>query len=579
MAIEQELKKENPSHKEFQALLDAEFKNKKVKEGEIIKAVITEITPKFVVVDANLKMESMIPIEEFKNKNDDELSKLKVNSTVEVFLERIENAKGEVVISRDKARKLKSWKIMVEKFESQEELTGYIVGKVRGGYICEVESLPCFLPSSQVDTKPLRRADHLFNVPLKVICTKLDKSRGNCCVSRRQVLEKSKNAEIAKALKNIKEGDVIENAIVKATTDWGIFLDINGVDALLHVSDISHGRVKKPSDFVEIGQKLKVKIVKCDRKTNRLSASVKALTGDPYENIEQRYEIGKNYEGTVSKLMPYGAFIRIEDGIEGLIHNSELDFKNRNILPSKVLSVSEKIKFKVVSIDKTSKRISLSYKAANGTNPWEKIKEKLDKEVTIKVTNVTDKSVFGTLTDSGLTGMMHFREISYEENVEDLKKFKKNDIVNVKIISVQDDKIRFSKRLLERDPMDWFKENNKKIGSVISTKVVEVLKTGVKVAVDPEKKIIVTIKKNLLAIEPADCRPEIYSPGNTMADAKIQELDTKNRKVVLSPRAAQIDEEKSLVAKFGEGAQKSGATLKSLFDKAIGSKKKKKEVK
>ena len=573
MSSEQELKKPSPLHKEFQALLDEDFKDRKVKEGEIIEATVTEITKNFIVVDAKLKMESMIPIEEFKN--DDELSKIKVGSKISVFLERVENFKGEVVISRDKARKMRAWKKMVKVFETQEELTGYITGKIKGGFLTTVEGLPCFMPSSQIDVRPLKKIDHLLNTPIKVIATRIDKNRGNVCVSRRAVLEKSKNAEITEALKNIKEGDIVDS-VVHAVVEWGIFLTYKGLTLLLHVSDLSHGRVKKPSDLVTIGQKLKVKITKIDPKTNRVSASVKALTEDPYENIEKKYKIGEIYEGVVTKLMEYGAFVRIESGIEGLIHSSEMDWTNRNVKPSKILSVSQKIKFKVVSIDKDAKRISLSYKATL-KNPWDEIKDKVGKEVKIKVINITDKAIFGEIIQSTLTGMLHYKEISYDENVENLKKYKKNDQINVKIIEIKDDKIRFSKRALERDPMDWFKENKKKVGSVISTKVVEVLKTGVKVAVDPEKKIIVTIKKNLLAVEPADCRPEIYSPGNTMADAKIQELDIKNRKIVLSPKAAQIDEEKSLVAKFGEGAAKSGATLKGIFEKALGSKKKKKK--
>ena len=575
MASEQELKKTNPLHKEFQALLDEDFKDRKVKEGEIIKATVTEITPKFIVVDAKLKMESMIPVEEFKN--DDELSKLKIGSSIEVFLDRVENFKGEVVISRDKARKMKAWKKMEKVFESQEELTAYITGKVKGGFITTVEGLPCFMPSSQIDVRPLKRVDHLMNTPLKVIATRIDKNRGNVCVSRRAVLEKSKNAEITEALKNIKEGDIIEEAVVKATTDWGIFLDINGLDALLHVSDLSHGRVKKPSDLVTVGQKIRVKITKIDQKTNRVSASVKALTEDPYSNIEKKYKIGEIYEGTVTKLMDYGAFIRIQEGIEGLIHNSELDWANRNIKPTKILSVSQKIKFKVVNIDKETKRISLSYKATLD-NPWDKLKKNLGKEVKIKVNNVTDKAIFGELTESGLTGMLHYKEISYDENMEDLKKFKKNDLINVKIIEIKDDKIRFSKRALDKDPLDWFKDNNKKLGDVITTRIHEVLKSGVKVAVDKDKRLIVTIRKVDLAKETADARPEVFSPGNAL-DAKITELDSKTRKIKLSVKAAQIDEEKSLIAKFGEGATKSGATLKGIFEKAIGSKKKKKEDK
>ncbi len=573
MAIEQELKKTNPLHKEFQNLLDEDFKDRKLKENEIIKATVTEVTKNFIVVDCKAKMEGMIPVDEFKN--DDELSKLKVGSTIDVYLERIESFKGEIVISRDKARKMKAWKKMEKVFESKEELTGYITGKVKGGFICTVESLPCFMPSSQVDQKPLRRVDHLMNQPIKVIATKIDKNRGNVCVSRRAVLEKSKNAEITEALKNIKEGDTVDDAVVKATTDWGIFLDINGVDALLHVSDLSHGRVKKPADLVTIGQKLKVKITKIDPKTNRVSASVKALTEDPYSNIEKNYKVGEIYEGTVTKLMDYGAFVRIQEGIEGLVHNSELDWKNRNIKPSKILSVSQKIKFKVVNIDKDSKRISLSYKAILD-NPWDKVKEKIGKEVKIKINNVTDKAIFGELVDLGLTGMLHYKEISYEENIENLKKFKKNNLLNVKIIEIKDEKIRFSKRALDKDPLEWFSDNKKKVGDIITTRIHEVLKTGVKVAIDKDKKLIVTIKKVDLAKESADARPEVFSPGNAL-DAKITELDLNNRKIKLSVKAAQIDEEKSLIAKFGEGATKSGATLKGIFEKAIGSKKKKKK--
>ncbi len=571
MASEQELKNQNPLQKEFQNLLDKDFKDRKLKENEIIKATVSEITKNFIVVDCKAKMEGMIPIEEFKN--DSELKNLKIGSQIDVFLERIESYKGEIVISRDKARKMKAWKKMEKLFETQEEMTGYITGKVKGGFIANVEGLPCFMPSSQIDVRPLKKIDHLMNTPVKVIATRIDKNRGNVCVSRRAVLEKSKNAEISEALKKIKEGDIVENAIVKATTSWGIFLDINGIDALLHVSDLSHGRVKEPSDLVSIGQKLKVKITKIDEKTNRVSASVKALTVDPYENIEKKYKVGEIYEGVVTKIMDYGCFVKIEDGIEGLIHNSELDWTNRNIKPSKILSVSQNIKFKIVNIDKDTKRISLSFKATQ-ENPWVKINEMIGKEAEIKIKNITEKAIFGELVDSGLSGMLHYKEISYDENQENLKKYKKNEKIKIKIIEVKDEKIRFSKRALERDPLNWFKENKKKVGDVITTKIHEVLKTGVKVSIDKDKSLIVTIRKSDLAKDSADARPEVFSPGNAL-DAKITDLDLKNRKIKLSVKAAQIDEEKSLIAKFGEGATKSGATLKGIFEKAIGKKEKK----
>jgi len=572
MSTEQELEKISSSQKEFQSLLDQDFKDRKLKENEIIKATVTEVTKNFIIVDCKAKMEGMIPLEEFKN--DDELSKIKVGSQIDVYLERIESFKGEIVISREKARKMKAWKKLEKVFETQEEMTGYITGKVKGGFITTVEGLPCFMPSSQIDVKPLKRIDHLMNTPVRVIATRIDKNRGNVCVSRRAVLEKSKNKEIIEALKKINEGDIIEEAIVKATTDWGIFLDINGIDALLHVSDLSHGRVKKPSDLVTIGQKIKVKITKIDKETNRVSASVKALTENPFENIEKKYKVGGVYEGIVTKIMDYGCFVKIEDGVEGLIHNSELDWTNRNIKPNKVLSVSQKIKFKIVNIDKDTKRISLSYKATT-ENPWDKVKDKIGKEVKIKINNITDKAIFGDLVETKLSGMLHYKEISYQENIEDLKKFKKNEIINVKIIEVKDDKIRFSKRALEKDPLSWFEDNRKKIGDVITTRIHEVLKTGVKVAIDQDKKLIINIKKMDLAKDAADARPEVFSKGNAL-DAKITELDIINRRVKLSVKAAQIDEEKSLIAKFGEGATKSGATLKGIFEKAIGKKDKKK---
>ena len=571
MAVEAQIKNRSSSMKEFESLLNEDFKDRKLQENQIIKATVTEITKNFVVVDCKAKMEGMIPVEEFKNAK--ELEKIKPGSVIEVYLERIESFKGEIVISREKARRMTAWKKMEKVFETQEELVGYITGRVKGGYICTVDGLPTFMPASQIDLRPLKKIDHLMNIPVKVIATRIDKQRGNVCTSRRAVLEKSKNAEVKEALKNIKEGDIIENAKVKATTDWGIFLDINGLDALCHVSDISYGRVKKPSDLVTIGQSLKVRITKIDPVTNRISASVKALAEDPYSDIEKKYKVGKIYDGVCTKLMQYGAFVRLQEGVEGLIHNSELSWTNKNIEPSKVLSVSQSIKIKIVSIDIEAKRISLSYK---GTleNPWKNLQNKVGSVMEVKIKNVTDKAIFVEL-DSGLTGMIHYKEISFNESQDNLKKYKKNDLIKAKIIEIKDERIRLSIRSLEKDPMDWFKQNKKKIGSIISTKVVEVSKTGVKVAVDPEKKIIVTIKKNQLAIEPSDCRPEIYSTGNTMADAKITELDTKNRKIVLSPKAAQIDEEKSLVAKFGEGAKKSGATLKGIFEKALSGKKKK----
>ena len=573
MAVEAQTKNKSSSLKEFESLLNEDFKDRKLKENQIIKSVVTEITKNFVVVDCKAKMEGMIPIEEFKN--DNELEKLKIGSTIEVYLERIESFKGEIVISREKARRMNAWKKMEKVFETKEELVGFITGRVKGGFICSVDGLPTFMPASQIDIRPLKKFDHLMNIPIKVIATRIDRNRGNVCTSRRAVLEKSKDAEVKEVLKNLKEGDIIDDAKVKATTDWGIFLDINGIDALLHVSDLSHGRVKKPADMVNIGQKIKVKITKIDTETNRVSASVKALTKDPYDNLEKKYKVGEIYDGTCTKLMDYGVFVKLEEGVEGLIHNSELSWTNRNIQPSKVLSASQSIKVKIVSIDVDAKRISLSYKETL-ENPWKKIKG-VNSVVEVKIKNITDKAIFAEL-DSGLVGMLHYKEISFVENEDDLKKFNKNDLIKVKIVEVKDEKIRFSMRALEKDPMDWFSENNKKVGDIITTTVCEAMKSGIKVYVGNDKKLIVTIKKSQLAKEAANQRPEVFNAGNRL-DAKITELDARSRTINLSVKAAQIDEEKSLVAKFGEGAAKSGATLKGIFEKALSSKRNKKDKK
>jgi small subunit ribosomal protein S1 len=575
MAVETINRELSNSQKEFESLLNDDFKDRSLKENEIIKATVTEITKNFIVVDCKAKMEGMIPIEEFKN--DDELSKLEVGSKIEVYLERIESAKGEIIISREKARRMKAWSRMEKVFATGEEITAYITGRVKGGFIATCDGLPTFMPASQIDVRPLKKFDHLMNVPLKVIATRIDKIRGNVCTSRRAVLEKSKDADAKEALKNLKEGDVIDDAKVKATTDWGIFLDIKGIDALLHVSDLSHGRVKKPSDLVTIGQVMKVKITKIDKITNRVSASVKALTEDPYDSLEKKYKIGSIYTGTITKLMDYGAFVRLEEGIEGLIHNSELSWTNKNVQPLKILSSSQEVKVKIVSIDSDAKRISLSFRETL-PNPWKEIENKVGEIMEVTITNITDKAIFANL-DNGLTGMLHYRELSYDELDQDLKKFNKGQKIKVKITELKDDKLRFSVRAMEKDPFSWFKENNKKESSIITTRVHEVLKTGVKVSVDPDKKIIVMIKKNQLAKESTDARTEIFEPGNAL-DAMITELDLEKREVSLSVKAAQVYEEKSLVAKFGAGAAKSGATLAGIFQKALGkkpAKKKKKE--
>ena len=577
MVIEAQVEEQTKSIKEFENLLNEDFKDRKLKEQEIVKATVTEITKKFVVLDLKAKQEAMIPVEEFKQ--NDELASLEVGSKVDVYLERIESYKGEIIVSREKAKRMRAWIRMEKVFETGEELNGIITSKIKGGYLCVVDGLPGFMPSSQIDTRPLKNVSHLLNTPVKVIATRIDKQRGNVCFSRRQVLEKSKNAELKDIFNTLKEGDIIEDAKVRNITSWGIFLDVKGADCLLHVSDLAFGRVSKPSDLTSIGQTMRVKLTKVDKENFRLSASVKALTEDPYKSLEQNYEVGKVYPATITKLMDYGAFARLQDSIEGLIHSSELDFKNRNIEPSKVLSVSQLVKVRIVSIDKEQKRISLSYKD-NGEfeNPWAKIKDKLNTVNDITITNITDKAIFGELKELGLTGMCHYRELSFSESSDELKNYKKGQVVKAKIVEVKDDKIRFSIRALEKDPMDYFKENNKKIGDVITTTVQSTLKTGVQVSIGNDRKLMTLIKKSQLAKESSNQRPEIFQPGNKL-DAAIVDLDIKNRTIVLSVKQAEAANEKVLMKKYGKDA-KMGATLKDVFSGALnilGKKKKTKE--
>ena len=572
MAFEQEINSNNPKHQEFAKLLDQDFKDRKLIENQIIKAKVVEILKSYIVCDAKAKSEAMIPISEFK---EEELSKLKIGDTINCFLERIESMRsGEIVLSYQKAKSFAAWEKCLKAFENEEELTGIIQSKIKGGFICELfnGAISAFLPQSHLDTKPIRGAavDRLMRTPIKVKIVRLEKTRGNVSCSRRALLEKNKNAEIAEALKTIKEGMIVDSQ-VRAVNSWGVFVSYNNLDMLVHVSDLDFGRVKQPSDLVTVGQTLKCKIIKIDPETNRISASVKDLNSDPYENIEKKYKIGSTYPAEIVKLQDYGAFAALEKNIEGLIHQSYLSHTSKTIKPNKVFSVGDKISVKILSIEKDKRRISLDYKSTL-SNPWDKIKDKLGSTVKFKINNITDKALFGDLEGLGITSMCHWKELNFSENIDDLKKFSKGQIIDVKLISLEDEKAKVSKRALDKDPWDYFKENKKKVGNVITARVIEVSKTGsVKVAADPDKKIISTIRKSDLALEAANARSDIFSGGEKL-DCKIVELDFQKRILRLSPKEAQKDEQASLIKKFGKNASKSGQTLASIFKKAMGKK-------
>ena len=376
------------------------------------------------------------------------------------------------------------------------------------------------------------------------------------------------------ALKTIKEGMIVDSQ-VRAVNSWGVFVSYKGLDMLVHVSDLDFGRVKQPSDLVSVGQTLKCKITKIDTSTNRISASVKDLNSDPYENIEKKYKIGSVYPAEIVKLQDYGAFASLEKNIEGLIHQSYISHTSKTIKPSKVFSIGDKIKVKILGIEQEKRRVSLDYKSTI-PNPWDEIKKRVGSSVKFKITNISDKALFGDIVEYKVSSMCHWKELSYSENIDELKKFSKGQTIDVKLLSIEDQKCKVSKRALDKDPWDYFNEINKQTGDVITTRVIEVLKSGaIKVSADPDKKIVSTIRKSDLALESANARSDIFSGGEKL-DAKILELDFSKRIIRLSPKEAQKDEQASLIKKFGKNASKSGQTLASIFKKAMGKKEDKK---
>tara|TARA_B100001029_G_C15042879_1_gene444919 strand:- start:51 stop:1775 length:1725 start_codon:yes stop_codon:yes gene_type:complete len=573
MALESNVENKN-SIKEFENLLKEDFKKRDLKENTLVKAKIVEIGKKFCVLDVNGKSDGVIPVEEFKITK--ELDSLKVNSEIEVYLERIEGPNG-IVISREKAKRMGSWKRMEKAFKDEEEVEGIISNRCKGGMIVNVDSCLCFLPGSQIDSKPLKNyeIDELMNVPLKFLCVKLDKVRGNIVVSRRAVLEKTRNKDLKNILSKIKVGQIVEGT-VKSLTDWGAFIDLQGVDSLLHVTDLSYSRVKKPSDLLSVGEKISVKIIKIDEATKRISVGVKQMHPDPYENLEKKIKVGDIVTGQVTKCVEYGAFIRIGEGLEGLCHSSELDWTKKNANPSKVLSPSQEVKVKIIEIDPEKRRISLSYKSTL-ENPWDKLLKDnpVGSVVKAKVVNITDFGIFLDIENSNLSGLLHYKDISWEEKEEDLKKYKKNDIIKVKIVEIdrEKEKIRFGVKQLEKDPFDYFAD--KKNGEVITVKVQNVLKNGIKVAPVNEEKFQLVIKKNQLA---KDGRIDVYSVGNRI-DCMIIDLDKNKRKVNLSIKELEIQNEKIAIEKYGKSGSTSGAILGDILGKVFSSKKKPKKTK
>ena len=557
------------SHKEFEKLLSEDLGNRKFKEGEITTGTVEEIGKKFVFIDLGLKSSGAIPIEEFKLTK--EIDKIEVGSKVDVLLEKIENRDGEVVVSREKARRAKSWKKMEKAFETKEEVTGIILSKVKGGFAVNVDSCLCFLPGSQVDLRPLKNFDHLMKVPQTFECVKMDKKRGNIVLSRRAIMERIRDKGRDELISKLKEGDIVQG-IVKNLTDWGVFVDLNGIDALLHITDISWSRINKPSELLSIGQSIKVKITKIETVKKKISVSIKHLTEDPYSKIINKYKIGKKYPAIVTKVQDYGCFAKLEEGLEGLIHQSELSWTKKNIHPGKILTTSQKIEVILLEKDIEKRRLSLSYKNTM-VSPWIKFVQdhKVGDKFEGTVKNITDYGLFVSIKNTELDGMIHYKDLSWSGKDSELEKYKKNQIVKFKILEInqENEKIRLGIKQLTDDPFDFFM--NKKLTDTVTAIVDQSSKNGIYVHVG-NKNLSILIKQNQLAKEIENARPSRFARGDKV-DAMIIELDKDKKIVALSIKA--LEEKQEAVLKKKYGSKDSGGVLGEILGPLIKKKSKK----
>jgi len=551
------------SHKEFEKLLSEDLETRKFKEGEITTGTVEEIGKKFVFIELGLKSTGAIPIEEFKLTK--EMDKIEIGSKVEVLLEKIENRDGEVVVSREKARRAKSWKKMEKAFENKEEVTGIIISKCKGGFAVNVDSCLCFLPGSQVDLRPLKNFDHLMKVPQTFECVKMDKKRGNIVLSRRAIMEKIRDKGRKELISKLKEGDVVQG-IVKNLTDWGVFVDLNGIDALLHITDISWSRINKPSELLSIGQSIKVKITKIETEKKKISVSMKHLIDDPYSKIINKYEIGKKYPAIVTKVQDYGCFAKLEEGLEGLIHQSELSWTKKNIHPGKILSTSQKIEVVLLEKDINKRRLSLSYKNTT-VNPWKKFAQdhKVGDKFEGTVKNITDYGLFITIKNSELDGMIHYKDLSWSEKDSELTKYNKNQIVKFKILEInqKNEKIRLGIKQLTGDPFNFF--INKKLGDIVTAIVDSSSKNGIYVQVG-NKNSLIFIKQNQLAKEIKNARISRFTRGDKV-DAMIIELNKSKKMATLSIKALEEKQTEDAVKKYG--SKDSGGVLGEILGPLI----------
>ena len=566
MEIYKELK--TPASKEFEKLLNSQLSKNKIEEGKIVEGKVAKITDKFIFLFIEgLKSEPVLDINELKTMKI--FDKVKVGEKISVLLERIEDKNGEVLVSANKAQKIKGWYELEKAYEKNEPIMGKITSKCKGGVIVEhidTGSL-MFCPGSQISDKPLKDISHLMNEPQKFALIKLDKIRGNACVSRRQIISSYKKEDKAKIVAKYKVGDIIKNAIVKGYSSFGCFFDVNSeLDVLVHLQEISYSRVNHPDEIFNIGEKHDLLVISVDKEKLQVGCSIKQLSPDPFERISN-YELNKPYKVKVVKLMDFGAFCELEPGLNTLLHSSELNWTKKNPSAKSMFKKGDVIDCVITEIDKEKRRVSISHRLTK-ENPYETLEKKypVGSEVEGVINAINEYAIYLKINDLEIDAFLHCNDISYAENTEEeLKKYKKGDKLKVKVLEIRKDqqKVRVGLRQTKSDPLDWFKD--KKINEAITVKIISSNNKGL--TVRPEGcELDFVIKKSQIAINTADARPSRFV-GSERIDAAIAELDLSKRKVTLSIKLLEQLQNKEAVSKFSSPLSGKNLPFSSLSDK------------
>jgi small subunit ribosomal protein S1 len=551
-----------PSRDDFAAMLEASFEERAPAEGSVVRGIIVAIENDHAVVDVGLKTEGRVALKEFTMPG--MVPNVNVGDEVEVYIERVENAMGEAILSRDKARREESWIRLEKAFNEQTRVTGVIFGRVKGGFTVDLDGAVAFLPGSQVDVRPMRDVGPLMNQPQLFQILKMDRRRGNIVVSRRAVLEERRAEERSSLVASLTEKQVVDG-VVKNITDYGAFVDLGGVDGLLHVTDIAWRRVSHPTEVLSVGQTVTVQIIKINQDTQRISLGMKQLQTDPWEGVAAKYPPGARFSGKVTNVTDYGAFVELEPGVEGLVHVSEMSWVKKNVAPSKIVTPGQDVDVQVLEVDSNKRRISLGLKQCID-NPWQAFASAHPPGTAIEgeIKSITEFGLFVGL-DNEIDGMVHLSDLSWDKPGEQaVQEYKKGDMVKAKVLDIDVDKERISLGIkqLAGDPMD--KVGAVRKGSVVTVTVTEVNDGGIEVSLADGVKAF--IRRSDLARDRADQRPERFGVGDKI-DALVTSFDKTSRKIALSIKAREISEEKEAVAQYG--SSDSGASLGDILGAAL----------